>query len=261
VWQFFDEVIEPVLSAGEVSTVVEIGAADGLNTGRLVEWAAGNGAVVHVIDPLPVFDVKAFERDFPGTFLMHVARSLEALPQVERPDAVLIDGDHNWYTVIEELRLLERTRSTWPITILHDIAWPYGRRDMYYDPESVPADSCQPYKRSGMVVGRSRLSPDGHNAELANAVHEGGPRNGVLTAVEDFMEVSERDLELFAVGRNSGLGLLLDRDRLESDLGRVVEQIHDQDCAVRLSPRYASRYFDREARRFAQARYLRERLS
>ena len=30
--------------------------------------------------------------------------SLEALPRIEMPDVVVIDGDHNYHTVSEELR-------------------------------------------------------------------------------------------------------------------------------------------------------------
>ena len=244
-WRYWDEVIEPVLSAGAVRTIVEIGAANGLNTARLVEWAAANGAVVHVIDPKPQFDVEDVERRFQEAFVMHRARSLEALPALEPPDAALIDGDHNWYTVNHELRLLERMSRQWPITFLHDVGWPYGRRDMYYDPDTVPTDFRQPYERSGLIFGRSRLSSNGGNVKLANAAHEGGDRNGVLTAVEDFMDESEHELELFAVQGPNGLGLLLDRAGLETDAGRVVERVHDQELALRLSPRHASRYFDR----------------
>jgi hypothetical protein len=240
-WQFWDLIIEPVLSAAEAKTVVEIGAEKGLNTSRLGEWAAKHGASIHVIDPNPEFDFGAA-----GHLVNHNARSLEALPLIERPDAVLIDGDHNWYTVTEELRLLERMSTLWPVTFVHDIGWPYGRRDMYYEPESIPAEYRQPYARSGMVPGRSPLSPDGRNAVLANATHEGGPRNGVLTAVEDFMDESVLELELFAVQAQgvAELGLLLDRSRLGTDVGPVVARIHDQPLAVGLSPRYASRYFD-----------------
>lgn len=37
-----------------------------------------------------------------------------------------------------------------------------------------------------MLPGRSELDRDGINAAYWNATHEGGSRNGVLTAIEDF---------------------------------------------------------------------------
>jgi Methyltransferase domain len=244
VFNFWDVAIRSVLSAIRPKTVVEIGAEEGVHTIRLVQWAAENRAVLHCIDPKPRFDVAALERAYPKRFVMHCALSLEALPSIKAPDAVLIDGDHNWYTVSEELRLLNQSSRRWPLVLLHDVGWPYGRRDMYYDPDTIPAEARQDYKRSGMVKGRSKLSSNGANPTYANASHEGGSRNGVLTAVEDFMDESERRLELFVVRGAGGLALLIERTDLKSRVRPVVKRVHDHALGVELSPRYVSRYFD-----------------
>jgi Methyltransferase domain len=221
----WDHIVRPVLSAARAKTVVEIGAAKGLNTTRLVEWCAANEAKLHTIDPRPGFAVEDLERRFPDSFVMHRLPSLEALPTIPDPNVVLIDGDHNWYTVVNELRTLARWER-WPITLLHDVGWPYGRRDMYYTPRSIPAEYRQPFKRLGIIRGRSELSPDGINGRLANARHEGGPRNGVLTAIEDFMRESD-DLEFFAASGETGLGLLLHPEHLKGEVGQVLDLIHD----------------------------------
>lgn len=224
-WRSWNQIVRPVLSAARAKTVVEVGAAQGLHTTRLVEWAAANGAKLHAIDPKPTFDVEDLKRRFPDSFVMHRLPSLEALPLIPDPDVALIDGDHNWYTVVNELRTLARWER-WPITLLHDVGWPYGRRDMYYVPESIPPQYRHPYERLGMTEGRSELSADGVNGDLANATHEGGPRNGVLTAIEDFMRESD-DLEFFAASGGTGLGLLLHREHLEGELGQVFGLIYD----------------------------------
>jgi hypothetical protein len=227
----------------KAKTVSEVGAESGRNTVQLLRWAADHRAVVHVVEPKPLFDVDALERQYSRFFVMHQAVSLDALPNIARPDVVLLDGDHNWYTVIEELRVLDRVSSGWPITFLHDIDWPYGRRDMYYDPDAIPAACRQPFKRSGIVRGASALTPGGTNAEYANAAHDGGPRNGVLTAVENFMDETQRALELFLVRGPDGLAILVDRGHLKGKVGRLVQQLHDHDFGLELSPRYASRFF------------------
>ncbi len=67
--------------------------------------------------------------------------SLEQLPLLEEIDAVILDGDHNWYTVYNELKLLSRQVDDgrpYPLVLVHDIGWPYGRRDLYYDPDVDP---------------------------------------------------------------------------------------------------------------------------
>ena len=224
-----------MLDAGAVSTLVEVGAASGGHTAKIARWATRRGATLHVIDPKPSFDVRALQGEAP--FVMHPGLSLDVLPELPQPDAAIIDGDHNWYTVIHELRLLDGER--WPLTFHHDVDWPYGRRDMYYDPESVPDQ--QPWERNGIVRDRSELCDEGINRSIANAIHEGGPRNGVLTAIEDFMD-ERPGLELFAGRGAGGLGVLLDRVTAEI-LAPLIEELYDHELAVALSPKHASRRF------------------
>ena len=79
-------------------------------------------------------------------------------------DAALIDGDHNWYTVYNELRMLARppgqAGAPLPLLIMHDVGWPYGRRDLYYDPERIPEEFRQPYAQTGMRPGQPKLLPE-----------------------------------------------------------------------------------------------------
>lgn len=61
--------------------------------------------------------------------------SLEVLPELHDTfDCILIDGDHNWYTVYHELKMIydRELLKRGGIVFLHDVEWPWGRRDMYY---------------------------------------------------------------------------------------------------------------------------------
>ncbi len=98
---------------------------------------------------------------------------------------------------------------SFPFVLLHDVGWPYGRRDLYYEPGRIPAPHRHPHRQEGMRPGRADLDPGGGlNKHLFNARHEGGPRNGVLTAVEDFMDRSGLDLRLLVVPGINSLALL-----------------------------------------------------
>ena len=67
--------------------------------------------------------------------------------------------------------------------VLHDVLWPYGRRDLYYAPEQIPEEFRQPYAEQGMRPGTKKLlERGGLNPTMYNALEEGGPRNGVMTA-------------------------------------------------------------------------------
>lgn len=238
-YRFFESTIRPLLDEmTELSTLVEVGAQRGLHTGRLLPYVRSRGAHLHIVDPAPLFNVERFQQQFGSCSTLHVRLSHDALPSIDAPDVVLLDGDHNWYTVIEELRIMDRSFSDWPVTLLHDIEWPYGRRDMYYAPERVPDEYRQPYDQSGIVRGRSELSPDGVNRALMNAEHEGGPCNGVLTALEDFLRETQRDLALFTVSGNNGLGIVVDRMSLRNRrFAKVLRKVHDPRARASASPR------------------------
>jgi hypothetical protein len=217
---FWQPVVEPLLDAAGARTVVEIGAERGLTTGRLLNWSARSGATIHAVDPAPRFDVARWELEHGERFRMHRARSIEALPAIGAVDVALVDGDHNWFTVTSELRLLaanaEAAGSQLPLVVAHDAGWPYGRRDMYYDPQAIPGEHRHDAARAGIAPGRSELGNPGINAGLWNATAEGGPRNGVLTAIEDFVEEHPGDCELLVLEGWYGLAVLASAERLDA---------------------------------------------
>ena len=127
-------------------------------------------------------------------------------------DAVIIDGDHNYYTVIEELRAIAAASGAeLPLLMFHDVGWPHGRRDDYYAAELIPAERRQPIQEGGGLHPDESGIRAGGLPYRGAAAREGGPRNGVLTAVEDF--VAEREgLRLAIVPAFFGLGIVWSAD-------------------------------------------------
>lgn len=210
---FWPDVIEPLLAAQRPRSIVEIGSESGKTTRRLIALADEIDSFVHAVDPAPGFDGEAWEAEHPERFQMHRLPSLVALGAIDVFDAVLIDGDHNWYTVFNELELVEQrakdNAQPHPLVLLHDIAWPYGRRDLYYDPTMIPEEHRQPFDRKGISPTAAELVDGGYNAHLCNALREGGPKNGVLTAVEDYLAKTEVELIFARIPAVFGLGILL----------------------------------------------------
>jgi Methyltransferase domain len=204
------ELIVPCLDAAAPRSVVEVGAYAGDLTGLLLQWAAGRDAHVWAIDPAPRPALVALAEQHQELDLVR-ATSRDALPRIPRPDAAIVDGDHNYFTVAEELRLIagDAAGADLPLLILHDVGWPHGRRDDYYDPDAIPAEHRQPVAQGGLFPGEPGVRP-GALPYRWPAAREGGPRNGVLTAVEDF--VGERDgLRLAIVPAFFGLGVVWHR--------------------------------------------------
>lgn len=241
--RFWASVMEPIFGILHPKVIVEIGSDLGGNTANLLDYAHEHDATLHVIDPAPGYDAAAWEREHAGTLVFHEALSLDALPQIESFDAVLIDGDHNWYTVFNELKkieaLIHERNEDFPLVMLHDVGWPYGRRDLYYAPETIPAEHRKPYEKKGFVPGEPGLRDEGGlNRHLFNATVEGEPKNGVLTAVEDFLRESEGEFEFVSLPGMHGLGVILpDKVRENADLAEFLR-------SIALTP-FARGYIDR----------------
>jgi Methyltransferase domain len=204
------ELVFGSLEAVGARTVVEIGAYAGDLTELLADWASERGGSVWAIDPDPQERLTGLARDRSDIELVELT-SLEGLARIDPPDAAVVDGDHNYYTVSEELRALaEGARAAgrdMPLVLLHDVSWPHGRRDAYYAPELIPEEHRrQLVEGAALFPGVAGMHPGGLPYKWA-AAEEGGPRNGVLTAAEDF--VSGHDgLRLAVVPSFFGLGVI-----------------------------------------------------
>jgi Methyltransferase domain len=218
----FAEILFPCLDAVSPVQVIEIGAYEGDFTGELLDWSRRSGARVTAIEPEPPPKLRSLAEQHPELTVIE-RDSHSALAELPPADAVVIDGDHNYYTVTEELRLIFEKAGDRPLLIaFHDVCWPHARRDTYYAPERIPEEHRQPLARD------ARLAPGAPGvAQLGipfpwAAQREGGPRNGVLTAIEDFVE-GRSGLRLAIVPAFFGLGLLWSEEASWADeVARLV---------------------------------------
>lgn len=197
--------------------IAEIGAEFGGMSQHLADYAAEKGGHFTSIDPAPQPEFMAWLAA--NHRVTHIpALSIGAIPQLSDVDVWVIDGDHNWYTVYNELKAIHGVccRDGKPfLAFLHDVAWPWGRRDLYYAPGTIPEAFRHAHDYDGgTILGQPGLTPNrgfrGGGA-FAAARHEGGPCNGVLTAIEDFhADCRQRgeDLVYAHVPAVFGLGVL-----------------------------------------------------
>jgi hypothetical protein len=192
----FRDLIFSWLELAGVRTIVEIGSERGVMTRELAEWTSARGGHLHTVEPSPDPEIVSLDARS-GDFTLVKGSSPNALAGIPPCDAYIVDGDHNYWVVSHELEAIygsDRAEDQGPLSILHDVGWPCARRDQYYSPRALPPEGVHPHSRDrGKVPGRSELVEGGFRGplEFASAKHEGGPRNGVLTAVEDFL--AERD--------------------------------------------------------------------
>jgi GT2 family glycosyltransferase len=213
-------IVQSILAELRPRVIVEVGAGDGANTENLLGYAAEHDAVVHVVDVIRGFDPHAVAARRGASVVVHWQDSLDALPDLAADaDLILLDGDHNWYTARQELAILDEHAERFPVCVLHDVGWPYGRRDGYQDPAGIPAPFRQPHARLGIRPGVAGTVDKGGLSEGAwNALVEGGPRNGVRTAVDDLLSTTRHPLAYAELPGFHGMGILGERDTLDGPL-------------------------------------------
>lgn len=221
--RLFESHIRRILDNHRPWTLLEIGVLHGANTLKLLEWCAENDAHLTSLDPVrwegdlpdeikqptpgyvfkrgqerqehflvPQYLEEVYRRGLQRHWTCLKMRSLDYLdsPDFNGFDAYLIDGDHNYYTVWNELQSIHRQSKPGDILLHHDVIWRWAHRDQYCDPEFIPAE------------------------------YIGGAKQGVLTAIEDFLDsLSKRKLFRWRIGcpyrfkivcwRKYGLGKLV----------------------------------------------------
>jgi Methyltransferase domain len=230
----FWPLIEPVLARLSPRRLCEIGVERGAFAARLLAWSREHGCSYLGIDPsvdpmlLARLNKPGLGKNVVRDERLLVARSLDVLPSLEGCDVYFLDGDHNYFTVRNELELIVHNSTNAggepasPLVFVHDVTWPWGRRDMYYQPDAIPAEARHPYsERLGVCLESDDLIDGGLRGPdpYCIALHAGGPRNGVLTAVEDFLsEHAAQGWESIVIPAAYGLAILYQSANLSQDV-------------------------------------------
>ncbi|MEK7591085.1 MAG: class I SAM-dependent methyltransferase, partial [Patescibacteria group bacterium] len=217
--RLWNSIVQPLFLAASPKVIVEVGCAEGGNTMHLLDFCKKQSAVLHAIDPKPRFDTHTWQSGHGDRFLFHRGKSLDILPSLPSFDVVLLDGDHNWYTVFHELLCIEtmaKKSGRFPLVLLHDTEWPYARRDLYANPEDIPPEFRRPHEQRGILLNGELSERCGLNPDKFHARTEGGPRNGVRTAIEDFLAQTSFKLTFVSIPGCHGLGILGTEELLSS---------------------------------------------
>jgi hypothetical protein len=237
------DLIFECLEAVAPKRIVEIGSEAAGMTREMARWAEQHDAQFAAVEPFPITEVREMAARS-SHFSLVEGRSPEALAAIEPADAYLVDGDHNHWTVLHELRAIYANGAA-PVAILHDVGWPCARRDQYYAVDALPEDAVLPHSHTkGRVPGRDELVDGGFGGagEFAVALEEGGPANGVLTAVDDFL--GERtDLAYAHVPAVFGLGIIYSKDaEYAPRLAEILRPWHENRLVARLEQNRVSLY-------------------
>lgn len=164
--------IEGLIDAINPRSICEIGSDQGATTELLTNYCKEHDCTLHSVDP--VFE-KTEQID--AIIHHHKCQSLDYLQENTTSDVYFIDGDHNHYTISRELKAIaERKPTDEPCAIfIHDVNWPWGCMDMYYNQDSIPMEFRKQTKSGGLVS---------LFADADKEMGEGLPMDGISIAVD-----------------------------------------------------------------------------
>jgi len=225
-WPF----LEKIVNVFDPTSVCEVGSERGLTSQLLVEKFKGIEKI-YIVDPSISDVLKQNKTEYTS---LHEETSLEFLARGLDIDLYFLDGDHNYYTVLNELRLIEKNRkdASKKMILLHDVSWFCGRRDQYYNPDLIP-EKLEYYDSGAICLESASNVKYGFRLDKHFAVAKkyGGEHNGVLTAIEDFIEQSSLPWKFKYIPSLWGLGFLWLEEGLDAqqnlDIAKIIDTLDD----------------------------------
>ena len=209
----------------QITRIVEIGSGAGVNTRALLRYAKRRGIKLVSADPADVHF--PFETEGEPDFSFFRRSSTEILAEPTTAEVMFLDGDHNYETVLADLETIccNRTETGVKLLFLHDVSWPWARRDIYYEPGRIARP--HPYHEDNTASPYAAGSPGLPSCGYVTADAEGGPENGVLTAVEAFLS-RHADWEFRRLPVLYGIGILVCRENLEPEESAALRPLLDE---------------------------------
>ncbi len=215
--------------------IVEIGADRGFVTTKLGAVCSAINRPFYSVDPSPA----SYVDDISGVRHMRMTSKEFFNDSAVAGGIWIVDGDHNYETVLMELNNISRLcRGRDTVVFMHDLGWPWGRRDLWYNPSERAPGSVLVEGKHSISLDDAATVPYANGIELgavsAVAEMEGGPKNGVMTALEDFLQSPEGEGWQFTwTPIFYGVGMLTFREEHTQRFGRLDQYF---DALTRAAP-------------------------
>ena len=206
------DIIPIILNRFKVNNIVISGVGDKPIVDMILKYCDVNDASYIAID-----SKDGFEEDFIQDYTLNV------LPNLNNYDAVFINDDPNWYTIYNELNFIKKNNDEFPLVFICNNVFPHKRRDSYIDPNIIPDDFRNDFSKN-FEYGDISLCDD-----FYHATEENTPKNGVLTAIEDFI-AENQSINIMNIKLINGVTILYPENSISKiRLGKLSEEIQGHD--------------------------------
>ena len=163
-----------ILNSLKPKRILEIGVYEGANTAKILRWCKSNRSHLTSVDPcewigdtlpksfrapyknkslklIPKYLINIYEKSIEKFWSVKKKTSLDYLKNEKKKfDLIILDGDHNYYTVLNELNSLKKNLADNYCIILNDVYGKWSRKDQYCDIRDIPSEFQNPKKQGVM---------------------------------------------------------------------------------------------------------------
>lgn len=213
-FNFFDLKIIPIfLSRFKVEKVVVIGLSNVNIIEEVISFCIENDSLLYAIDS--EIDIEDFfvinnkNKHSYENIKYFKDNAFNVLPNLRNIDAIFINDDPNWYTVYSELNLIKKTNSNFPLVFICNNKYPHKRRDSYSNLDNIPNEYKNECCNKLIIeyVDDNEMKYTEIEDGFCHAIHNNTPKNGVLTAIEDFLN-ENLSLKILDINSLEGLSLI-----------------------------------------------------
>lgn len=210
-------IIPTFLSKFKVEKVLLIGLSNENILNEVISFCIENNSILFAIDSKiniedlikQNFNIGGVDEYVDKNVRYFKDNGLNILPTLKEFDAIFLNDDPNWYTIYNELNLIKNNNESFPLVFVCNNKYPHKRRDSYINPENIPEEykneCCDTlpieYEENNEI--KCTMIKDG----LCHAIYKNTEKNGVLTAIEDFLKENSY-LKLLEVNPLEGISLI-----------------------------------------------------
>lgn len=232
-FNFFDlDIIPTFLTNFKVTKIVAIGLSNEDIIDEILSFCIEQNPTLYAIDPrIDIKDlIEKYEDLEDETKTVDKIKyckddSLNVLDQLKEYEAIFINGDPNWYTVYNELNLIKKNNPNFPLVFVCNNKYPHKRRDSYINPEKIPEEfkneCCNdlPILYEKDAETKQTMVKDG----FCHAIQKDTPKNGVLTAIEDFLKENPT-LKFLEINPLEGISLIYEPSEIvDLRINKILE--------------------------------------
>ncbi len=187
--KLFSNYIEKILKSYNCKNILEIGVYEGATTIEILKWCSKNNSNLTSVEPMgwsgnipekykaahndygcinPRFLSGRINKKFQNLWTVKKELSLNYLKKEKKKfEVVIIDGDHNYFTVKNELESLKKNLADNYCIILNDVYGKWSRKDQYCDIRNIPSE-FQNSKKQGVMSAIEEFLDANHGIKVGS---------------------------------------------------------------------------------------------